>query len=36
MIRDMMLDCVELRLDTLRDPQPVQWLFANGSAYTVG
>ncbi len=32
----MMLDCVERRFDTLRAPQPVQWLADNGSAYTAG
>jgi transposase InsO family protein len=33
MIRDMMLDSVEHRFNTLRAPFPVQWLADNGSAY---
>jgi transposase InsO family protein len=33
MIRDMMLDSVERRFNTLRAPFPVQWLADNGSAY---
>jgi putative transposase len=36
MVRDMMLDCVERRLDAVRAPEPVQWLADNGSAYTAG
>jgi putative transposase len=34
MVRDLMLDCVERRFNTLRAPHPVQWLADNGSAYT--
>lgn len=34
MVRDMVLECVERRLDAVRAPQPVQWLAGNGSAHT--
>jgi transposase InsO family protein len=36
MVRDMMLECVERRFDTVRALEPVQWLADNGSAYTAG
>jgi putative transposase len=34
MVRDTLLECVERRFDTVRAPEPVQWLADNGSAYT--
>jgi len=34
MVRDMMLEAVEIRFAALRSPHPLEWLSDNGSAYT--
>jgi putative transposase len=34
MVRDMMLEAVEIRFAALRAPNPLEWLTDNGSAYT--
>ncbi len=34
MVRDMMLEAVEIRFAALRSPHPLEWLTDNGSAYT--
>ena len=34
MVRDMMLEAVEIRFAALRAPNPIEWLTDNGSAYT--
>ena len=33
MIRDLMVECVEVRFGVLRAPQTVEWLTDNGSVY---
>lgn len=34
MVRNLMLDCIERRFNTIQAPHPVQWLADRGSAYT--